>query len=93
MDGGYRRLSGESDHFSLQTDKQTLHHNIYIIKIINLNNQHHRRCHHRLQYHQNQLVGDYRSHHYVNSTLFSELVIVLFRLFNVNQGLTKNIES
>ena len=29
--GGYRRLPGGSDHFSLQTHKQTLHHNIYII--------------------------------------------------------------
>ena len=28
---GYRRLPGGSDHFSLQTHKQTLHHNIYII--------------------------------------------------------------
>ena len=28
--GGYRRLPGGSDHFSLQTHKQTLHHNIYI---------------------------------------------------------------
>ena len=34
VDGGYRRLSGESDHFSLQTDKQTLHHYIYIVIII-----------------------------------------------------------
>ena len=32
--GGYRRLSGGSDDFSLQTDKQTLHHNIYISIII-----------------------------------------------------------
>ena len=32
--GGYRRLPGGSDHFSLQTHKQTLHHNIYIIIII-----------------------------------------------------------
>ena len=31
--GGYRRLPGGSDDFSLQTDKQTLHHNIYIIII------------------------------------------------------------
>ena len=29
--GGYRRLPGGSDHFSLQTNRQTLHHNIYII--------------------------------------------------------------
>ena len=29
--GGHRRLPGGSDHFSLQTDTQTLHHNIYII--------------------------------------------------------------
>ena len=36
VDGGYRRLSGESDHFSLQTDKQTLHHNIYISIVTNL---------------------------------------------------------
>ena len=35
--GGYRRLTGGSDDFSLQTDTQTLHHNIYIvIKIINI---------------------------------------------------------
>ena len=27
--GGYRRLPGGSDHFSLQTNRQTLHHNIY----------------------------------------------------------------
>ena len=32
--GGYRRLPGGSDDFSLQTDKQTLHHNIYIIIVI-----------------------------------------------------------
>ena len=32
--GGYRRLPGGSDDFSLQTDKQTLHHNIYIIIMI-----------------------------------------------------------
>ena len=32
--GGYRRLTVGSDDFSLQTDKQTLHHNIYIIIII-----------------------------------------------------------
>ena len=31
--GGYRRLPGGSDHFSLQTNRQTLHHNIYIITI------------------------------------------------------------
>ena len=31
--GGYRRLQGGSDHFSWQTDTQTLHHNIYIIII------------------------------------------------------------
>ena len=36
VDGGYRRLSGESDHFSLQTDKQTLHNNIYISIVTNL---------------------------------------------------------
>ena len=29
--GGYRRLPGGSDDFLLQTDKQTLHHYIYII--------------------------------------------------------------
>ena len=29
--GGYRRLTGGSDDFSLQTNTQTLHHNIYII--------------------------------------------------------------
>ena len=28
--GGYRRLPGGSAHFSLQTNRQTLHHNIYI---------------------------------------------------------------
>ena len=28
--GDYRRLPGGSDHFSLQTLRQTLHHNIYI---------------------------------------------------------------
>ena len=28
--GGYRRLPGGSDDFSLQTDRHTLHHNIYI---------------------------------------------------------------
>ena len=28
---GKRRLPGGSDHFSLQTNRQTLHHNIYII--------------------------------------------------------------
>ena len=32
--GGHRRLPGGSDDFSLQTDRQTLHHNIYIIIII-----------------------------------------------------------
>ena len=32
--GGYRRLPGGSDDFSLQTNTQTLHHNIYIILII-----------------------------------------------------------
>ena len=32
--GGYRRLPGGSDHFSLQTNRQTLHHNIFIIIII-----------------------------------------------------------
>ena len=32
--GGYRRLPGGSDHFSWQTDRQMLHHNIYIIIII-----------------------------------------------------------
>ena len=31
--GGYRRLKGGSDDFSLQTYRQTLHHNIYIIII------------------------------------------------------------
>ena len=31
--GGYRRLPGGSAHFSLQTNRQTLHHNIYIIII------------------------------------------------------------
>ena len=31
--GGYRRLPGGSDDFSLQTDKQTLHHNIYITTV------------------------------------------------------------
>ena len=29
--GGYRRLPGGSAHFSLHTNRQTLHHNIYII--------------------------------------------------------------
>ena len=29
--GGYRRLPGGSDDFSLQTDTHTLHHNIYIM--------------------------------------------------------------
>ena len=29
--GGYRRLPGGSDHFSWQTDRQTHHHNIYIM--------------------------------------------------------------
>ena len=28
--GDYRRLPGGSDHFSLQTLRQTLHHNVYI---------------------------------------------------------------
>ena len=32
--GGYRRLPGGSDHFSLQTHKQTLNHNIFITTII-----------------------------------------------------------
>ena len=32
--GGYRRLPGGSDHFSWQTDRQILHHNIYITTII-----------------------------------------------------------
>ena len=32
--GGYRRLTGGSDDFSLQTDTHTLHHNIYIIIIV-----------------------------------------------------------
>ena len=32
--GGYRRLPGGSPHFSLQTDRQTLHHNIYIVIVI-----------------------------------------------------------
>ena len=32
--GGHRRLPGGSDHFSLQTNRQTLHHNIYITIII-----------------------------------------------------------
>ena len=31
--GGYRRLPGGSAHFSLHTNRQTLHHNIYIIII------------------------------------------------------------
>ena len=35
--GGHRRLPGGSDHFSLQTHKQTLHHNIYINLIILIN--------------------------------------------------------
>ena len=34
--GGYRRLTGGSDDFSLQTDTHTLHHNIYIIVIITI---------------------------------------------------------
>ena len=35
--GGYRRLSGGSAHFSLQTNGHTLHHNIYItITIISI---------------------------------------------------------
>ena len=29
--GGYRRLPGGSAHFSLHTNRQTLHHDIYII--------------------------------------------------------------
>ena len=29
--GGYRRLPGGSAHFSLQTNRHTLHHNIYYI--------------------------------------------------------------
>ena len=29
--GGYRRLPGGSAHFSLHTNRQTLHHNIYIV--------------------------------------------------------------
>ena len=32
--GDYRRLPGGSDDFSLQTNRQTLRHNIYIIIII-----------------------------------------------------------
>ena len=32
--GGYRGLPGGSAHFSLQTNRQTLHHKIYIIIII-----------------------------------------------------------
>ena len=36
--GDYSRLPGGSDHFSLQTHKQTLHHNIYIIIITTKNN-------------------------------------------------------
>ena len=32
--GGYRRLAGGSDDFSWHTDRQTLHHNIYIVIII-----------------------------------------------------------
>ena len=32
--GGHRRLPGGSDDFSWHTDRQTLHHNIYIIIII-----------------------------------------------------------
>ena len=31
--GGYRRFPGGSDHFSWQTDRHTLHHNIYINNI------------------------------------------------------------
>ena len=31
--GGYRRLPGGSAHFSLQTNRQTLHHNLYIIMV------------------------------------------------------------
>ena len=34
--GGYRRLPGGSDHFSLQTHKQTLNHNIFIIMVFAL---------------------------------------------------------
>ena len=34
--GGYRRLPGGSDDFSLQTNRQTLHHNIYIINMSNI---------------------------------------------------------
>ena len=34
--GGHRRLPGGSDDFSLQTNRQTLHHNIYIIMSINV---------------------------------------------------------
>ena len=37
--GGYRRLPGGSDHFSLQTNRQTLHHNIYIIIILGQENR------------------------------------------------------
>ena len=29
--GGYRRLPGGSDHFSLQTNTHTLHHDIYVV--------------------------------------------------------------
>ena len=37
--GGHRRLPRGSDDFSLQTDTQTLHHNIYIIIIISPQSQ------------------------------------------------------
>ena len=43
--GGYRRLTGGSDDFSLQTDRQTLHHNIYIIIIINILSGNFHQCH------------------------------------------------
>ena len=33
--GGYKRLPGGSAHFSLQTNRHTLHHNIYITIIFN----------------------------------------------------------
>ena len=33
--GGYRRLLGGSAHFSLQTNRHTLHHNIYITIVFN----------------------------------------------------------
>ena len=38
--GGYRRLTGGSAHFLLQTNRQTLHHNIYIITITHITIHH-----------------------------------------------------